>query len=166
VRPSTKAYYKRRLAYLTGNRLTDISPRDLNRILDTLALAPKAQAVRVYSAFFHWCVRRYYLDTSPCSRIQAPREQSRSRVLSDDELSAIWHAAKEYGLYGCIIRMLILTGMRKSEVTHLRAEYVHDGICTLPPELTKQKRPHSFPLPGGALSLLSASGFAQANSTR
>ena len=46
---------------------------------------------------------------------RAVDERSRDRVLSDDELVAIWQACREDD-YGRIVRLLILTGQRREEV--------------------------------------------------
>jgi len=156
VRPSTKRYYTLRLAYLTGSKLTDITPRDINRILDPLPIPSRAQTVRTFSAFFNWCVRRYYLDTSPCSRIQAPREQSRSRVLSDTELKAIWDAAAECGTMGCILRVLICTGLRKGECEKMQWSWLNEKerTVTIPASNAKNKREHIIPISAHCVELL------------
>jgi hypothetical protein len=59
-RPNINAYYKRNLARLKGPKLTDETPRTINRILDGLGEASKLQALRTYTAFFNWCLRRHY----------------------------------------------------------------------------------------------------------
>ena len=68
--------------------------------------------------FFNWCVSNDLIASSPVTGIKAPNKKtSRDRVLTDDELRLIWHAAD--GLFGSIVKLLILTGQRRSEVTQM-----------------------------------------------
>lgn len=77
-------------------------------------------------------------------RVERPaKAPARSRVLADAELAAVWQAAT--GRFGTIIRLCILLGQRRSEIAQLRAEYVKDGLITLPGALTKNNREHTFP---------------------
>ncbi len=46
-------------------------------------------------------------------------EKSRDRVLTDEELRAVWNAADTAGVFGSILNLLILTGQRRSEVTEM-----------------------------------------------
>ena len=74
------------------------------------------QALR---SFFNWCIPRY-LSSNPCVGIKQPRQRSRERVLSDDELRRIWKRADEIGYpMEQITKLLILTGQRRSEISIL-----------------------------------------------
>jgi integrase len=152
------------LRRLTASKLRDVGPRDLNRILDSLSPTSRTQAIRTYTAFFNWCIRRHYLDTSPCARMVAGQSTSRARVLSDQELQSIWRAC-EVGArpplgsqtddlpslpqhFVTVVKLLILTGQRRGEISALRREYFSHNqqtIC-LPGELTKNGREHTFPV--------------------
>lgn len=44
------------------------------------------------------------------------------------------------------MRLLILTGQRRSEISSIRPEYIKGDLCTLPATLTKNKMEHAFPL--------------------
>jgi site-specific recombinase XerC len=47
-------------------------------------------------AFLSWCVKRGYLEAAPTDRMEQPKgTDSRSRVLTPDELKAIWNAAPD-----------------------------------------------------------------------
>jgi integrase len=49
--------------------------------------------------------------------------------------------------FGTIVKLLLLTGQRRGEISALRSKYINraDRIITLPAELTKNKSQHSFP---------------------
>jgi integrase len=93
-------------------------------------------------------------------------ERVRDRVLSDDEVRAVWRAAgdERIGLYGQVIRFMILTGSRRAEAVGLRRteiETVRDNgaditVWRLPASRSKNKREVVRPLSAAALSLIKA----------
>lgn len=130
-----------------AEKLSDISPRDVQKKLDALAGTPgeQAHAQTALKIFFAFCVRRHFVDQSPMLRVEPPsRQTSRSRVLTDQELVAVWHACA--GMFGDIVRLCILTGQRRSEIAQLRTDMIEDDCIRLPPTLTKNKRQHLFPI--------------------
>ncbi len=58
----------------------------------------------------------------------------------------VYRAAEDYP-FGTIVRLLILTGQRRGEISNLRWEYVNEAerIITFPASLTKNNRQHTFP---------------------
>jgi integrase len=145
VRPATKEYYIRHLDKLKASRVGDITPRDIDRILDRLPGPTRAQALASVRSFFNWCLKRRYLDRSPCDRMTAPPSPSRSRVLSDAELVSIWEATAEPTPYATIVRLLICTGQRKGEIAALETSWISADRITLPADVTKNGREHTFP---------------------
>lgn len=146
VRQNTRIHYVRNLARLNDGRLSDVTPRDIHRIIDDLGSASAHQAFAAYRAFFNWCVRRNYLERSPCARILPPKPaDSRTRVLSPDEIKAVWTACD--GAFGTIVRLLLLTGQRRGEIAALRTEWISldNQTVTLPAARTKNGRQHTFP---------------------
>lgn len=147
-RPRTLKDYTRLLTShgFGSEKLSDISPKAITKKLDKLNDRPgeKAHAQAALKIFFAYCVRRSLLDASPMLRIErTPTAPARSRILTDDELAAVWRASE--GMFGSIVHLCILLGQRRSEIAKLRAEYIHDQLITLPATLTKNKREHSFP---------------------
>jgi len=117
------------------------------------------------SAYFTWLAREGYLDANPVAFTNRAEEKARERVLSDDELRTIWLALPDgtpgtvNGQYGAVIKLLILTGARRNEITDLRWSEVGDldaATITLPPARTKNKREHMIPLSEPALAILRA----------
>jgi integrase len=80
---------------------------------------------------------------------------SRDRVLSNAELAEVWSALGDDHV-GDIIRLLVLTGQRRNEITKLHwSEIDFDkALLTLPPARTKNKRTHELPLSPQALAIL------------
>jgi integrase len=118
------------------------------------------------SAFFTWAAREGYVDANPVAFTDKAEEKPRGRVLSDDELRTIWLALPDgtpgarpmNGQYGAIIKLLILTGARRNEITDLRWSEVSSTLplITLPPSRTKNKREHMIPLSAPAQAILQA----------
>ena len=108
------------------------------------------------SALFTWAMREGLVETNPVvGTNRAVPERSRERVLSDPELAAIWQACGSDD-YGQIVRLLILTGQRREEVGGMRwkeIDLVSARWC-MPPERTKNHRPHEIPLPAPALAII------------
>jgi integrase len=71
---------------------------------------------------FSWAQDRGMIENNPAAGIRKPGlEQSRDRVLANAELSSIWTAAGELGPIWCgFIRLLIATGLRRSEISRLK----------------------------------------------
>ena len=100
----------------------------------------RAHALKDIRTFFNWCVPRY-LATSPAVGIKMDKQPSRDRVLTDDELKAVWVAADDCGQFGVIVKLLMLTGQRRTEISSLQWDWVKSDRITLPATLTKNKVP-------------------------
>ena len=106
------------------------------------------------SALFGWLIGEGLLESNPVVGTNSSNEGTgRERVLTDAELVAIWSAAPA-GDYGRIVKLLILTGQRRDEVSNLRWDEVKDSMISLPSSRTKNARPHDVPLSPQALAVL------------
>jgi integrase len=56
----------------------------------------------------------------------------RERVLTDDELAAIWRATDGPGPFNGIVRMAILTGQRRDEVAGMTWAELSDNAWIIP----------------------------------
>jgi integrase len=125
---------RRTIATLLGGIETASGPVARNRVRSSL------------SAFFAWTIREGLADTNPVAGTgKADEGGSRERVLTDDELGAIWRKLGE-DQFSDIVRLLILTGQRREEIGSLRWSEVHKDRIVLPPSRTKNRRQHEVPL--------------------
>lgn len=148
VRPNTRIYYERTLNHLKCTRLSDITAHHINRILDPMPRTSRDQALASFRTFFKWCMRRHYLDKSPCDLMTLSKPYARTRVLSDPELVSVWHSADRVGYpFGTMTKLLILTGQRRGEIGGLERSFINakERTITLPSCLTKNGREHTFP---------------------
>jgi integrase len=71
------------------------------------------------SAFFTWAIDRGYCYATPVTSIKKRNKNDpRMRVLKESELVEVWNACLNDD-YGKIVKLLILTGQRKSEIGDL-----------------------------------------------
>jgi integrase len=122
-----------------------------------------AQVNRVRSqlvAAFNWAIEREWLETNPAAATKKRKvEAARERVLTDDELRAVWRAADALGKpSGPFIKMLILTGQRRDEIRCMSWREIDEkaGVWTLPAARNKGKRDHALPLSAAAAALVDA----------
>ena len=106
---------------LKSKPMPHISRADLQPILDAMPVKQKGmrRAVFAYgSVIFGWASRRGDIPANPFKAMEKPEApKARDRVLSDDELAAIWRASETLNsTFGAFFRLLILTGQRRSEV--------------------------------------------------
>ena len=138
--------------------INTISKRDVIELLDGIidrGAPGKARSVHAHlHRLFRWSVGREIVPISPMEGLQGPAPAGRrDRVLSDDELVKIWHAATEWP-FGTILKLLILTGARREELTQLRwAEVVGDTI-NLSGVRTKTGEARTIPLSSLASALI------------
>jgi integrase len=116
-------------------------------------------ANRVHAAlskFFNWLASRDVIVASPCAGVTRPsKEEPRDRILSDDELKAVWLAAGELGYPAePFVRMMILTGQRRGEVAGMGRGEIDGDVWTLPPERTKNNSRHAVPLSRQAMAII------------
>lgn len=140
----------------------DVQRRDILSLVDKIASRAPVRANRVLAVLrkmYAWAVEQELVDASPCSGVKPPgAEQRRDRVLSDDELRAIWNAPEEAMALDLrnAVRLQLLTGQRIGEVVGARwREFdLKKGEWTVPGERTKNKRPNLVPLGPRAIALL------------
>ncbi|MFA1626061.1 tyrosine-type recombinase/integrase [Rhizobium mongolense] len=107
---------------------------------------------------FKWAAQedKIPVNFAPDLRRVGPGLVRRKRVLSDDEIRAIWYACAEMETdtgkdYGRLIRFLLATGQRREEGSLLRHGRIIGGYWRLEEEETKAGRAHKVKLPALAL---------------
>src|SRR5262245_15802668 len=85
------------------------------------------------SAIFTWAVRMEIVTANPCAGVVDNETRSRDRVLSDSELPKFWAAFDSAGLVrSSALKVILLTGQRPGEVSHMRREHIVDGWWQMP----------------------------------
>ena len=144
--------------------IRDISKANVLVILDAFVDDGKPSsanhALAAIRKFFNWCLERGLLDISPTTSIKRPAKLvSRSRVLDDNELRAIWLSADSIGYpFGRLVQLLLLTGQRRNEVANMSWQQLDlkERTWVLPAELTKNNRAHVVPLTDAAMTVITS----------
>jgi integrase len=136
---------RRDIANLIGSIKDNSGPVAANRVRSTL------------SDFFGWAMSEGIdtIESNPVIGTNKSEEKPRERVLRDHELRAIWKLAGD-DHYGSIVRLLMLTGQRATEIGGLKWSEIDTGARTinLPGDRTKNHRPHVVPLSDPAMAIL------------
>jgi len=152
-----------------GDRLADsLNRADVTRLIDGVAngggkptpVMARAVAAQL-SAFYSWAMPRLHrLEVNPCRDAGKPdKPTARERVLSNDELKALWTVlAGEGWPWGPAVKLLILTGQRRDEVfSAARDEFdLKAKLWTIPRDRAKNGKAHLVPLSKAAVELLEA----------
>jgi integrase len=110
------------------------------------------------SGFYTWLMREGLAEENPfINGNKASTANPRDRTPNDSELRDIWRACPDTD-YGRIIKLLALTGARRTEISSLAwCEIDFDqALITLPAQRVKGKRAHEIPLSTPALAILQA----------
>jgi integrase len=146
-----------------GERMADAVTRgDVTRFIDGIAASVMARLVHAQlSAFYSWAMPRLdKLASNPCRDAGRPaKPKARDRVLTENEMAALWRVVDvQVEPWRSAVKLLILTGQRKSEVFEARrAEFdLRAGLWTIPAERAKNGAAHIVPLSEAARNLLGA----------
>lgn len=145
---------------LQARPAAEITKGDILAIMDRLveADAPFAaeNLLKAYRALFNWAVARGEVPFNPCLGLKSPAKHvQRDRVLTDQELAKVWAACDEVPQeFGALVRLLLLTGARRSEVAEMTWAEVEGGIWRLPAARSKSGRANNRPLPRTAMAIL------------
>ncbi|MCZ6665155.1 MAG: integrase arm-type DNA-binding domain-containing protein, partial [Gammaproteobacteria bacterium] len=145
------------------NRLvTDISRRDIIDLMDDImdAGTPVAanRTLAVVKTLFNWCIERGILDASPAAAVKRPaKEEERQRVLTDDEIAALWPVWEDQGYpFGGFHKILLVTAQRRGEVATMCWDDLDfdTKVWHIPGASTKTGRSHDVPLSPLAIEVL------------
>lgn len=149
----------------------EIKRRDVADLLDNIAAENGiVMADRVLAAIrklFNWHAARDDDFVSPIVKGIAktkPAQRARKRILSDDEVGAIWPLLDRDEFkpaFGPCLKLLFLSGQRKNEAAHLKRNDIahangHGEIWTIPEESYKSKIDHVIPITAALRLVLDA----------
>jgi integrase len=171
----------RRLIYPTlGDRpIGSIKRSDLVALFDKIEDRNGARAADVALAILRRIMRwhairddEFITPVIPGMARQKPAEHRRDRILTDDEIRALWAATADGSTFSAFTRFLLLCGCRRGEAAGLRpdaeigavrctqpqgereVEVEVAGVWTLPAARSKTKVPVIRPLSKAALAVL------------
>ena len=154
---------KGRAAKWGNKRIQDITKRHVLDLLDSIierggGLSAN-RVLAVIRKLFNWAVQRSIITASPVAGIKPPlSEQSRDRILSDDEIRWLWQACDKAGYpFGSMAKLLLLSGqaVRISGMTWGELD-LDKVLWVIPAGRSKNNQKHEVPLSDAALSVIAA----------
>ena len=142
------------LPWFGNHKAKAVSRRNVNALLDSImdrgAPVQANRTLQILKRIYNWGISREIVEVNPCAMIRPPGEEKpRERVLSEDELQAVWHALEpEEVLMTALFRLRILTAQRGGEVATMRRPDLDlaGGWWTIPAEFSKNGLSHRVPL--------------------
>lgn len=157
----TKRYLLKTWKSLRRLPLNKVTRREVaGTLAEIVALNGPMSANRARAALhglFVWAMQQGLAEGNPVAGTKAPAaEVKRDRVLSNEELRALWMATPDGGDFSIIVRLLILTGQRREEVGAMawREIDIDRALWSIPAERSKNKQAHEVPLSLPCLHLL------------
>jgi integrase len=155
------AHSKQQLEAVFGKVLDkpvlDIRRAELQLIADAWRSAATASlAIRVLRPCLKWAARRGLVGEGVANLEQLGKAGKRERVLTPDELKAVWPHL--LGAHGDVVKWLILTGCRLNEAAGMGWDEIDGDLWTIPAARAKNGRSRTVPLPHQAVDLLRALG--------
>lgn len=145
--------------------IADITRADVFDLLDALkeekSVATAREVRKHLGRLMNWAANRTIIPVNPMAGLEDKSlvYKKRERVLTDAELRAVWIGAASLSYpYGQVVRLLMLTGQRKSEICGARWSEMDDADRTLfvPPERHKPSRGQLVPLTAAAWEIIEA----------
>jgi integrase len=130
-----------------------------DRICDKHGRRSASYFLSVVSALCNWYEDRHDTYTSPITAgmKRAFGKRSRARILSDEELKAIWEQAELQGdAYGAAIRILLLTGQRREKVLRMQWDDISGNVWTIKTEEREKNNAGLLILPQIAVDVINS----------
>jgi integrase len=145
---------------LGARQIGDIKRSEINKLLDKIEDENGPRMASLTLAYLrkvmNWHASRSDDFRSPIVRGMARGVVGkRDRVLTDDELRALWRAAEGWDhAFGRMLRFALLTAARRDEAAKMRRSEVKDDIWTVPAARYKTGIDFELPLSRAALSMV------------
>jgi integrase len=110
---------------------------------------------------FTWAMQQGLAESNPFVGTKAPKgSKPRERTLDDREMAEVWRACEDDD-FGHIVRLLILTAQRRTEVGSMAWSEIDldRGVWVIPSARAKNGRQHSLPLSALALNVIAAASI-------
>lgn len=149
------------LPHWRDRRIAEIRRGDVRDLLDGIEgdVLPN-RVLTIVKTVFRYALSRDWIEASPVEGIAKPKaEAERDRVLTMDEIKRLWIGSDLSGYpFGHFLRMLMLTGQRRTEVASMRWSDIDMDAATwvLSAAETKSDRAHLVPLSAPAIAILEA----------
>ena len=139
-----------------------VTRRDVLKLLDDIrergAPIQANRTLAILRKIYNWGIGQEIVERNPCFGVERPSsENRRQRVLTDDEIRAVWAAFEgETQRMAGMFKLRLLTAQRGGEVSHMRWPDIDMASAwwTIPPQYSKNALAHRVPLSLTALEIV------------
>jgi integrase len=138
-------------------KLASISRDDVLAVIETVpAASAKVHTAAVASSFFKWTTKQRGAPVvmNPAAGVSGKQAPARDRVLTMNEVKAIWNATGEATPFSSFTRLLILTACRRNEISEMQWLEIDGDLFRLPRERSKNRIATDIPLVPLAMGIL------------
>jgi integrase len=131
----------------------------LDHVEDTTSARQADCVLTVIRSIMHWFASRnddYAVPIVRGMRRQNPKEHARARILSDDEIRAIWKQAEANGKFGAFVRLALLTAQRRAKVATMKWSDLDGAEWIIAKEPREKDNAGTLVLPQIALDIINA----------
>lgn len=133
--------------YLPDLPVGAITTAHIHTALHPLAPSHRNLAFSFFKTFLNWCVEQGHLGKNPLAGVKLPHKRKpRTRLLTDEEVRWIWEESYHHDLFGAIVRSLILSGQRRTQITHFDPSWIRGDTIVFPAAVMKTNEEHTIPL--------------------
>jgi len=154
LRRSVKPFLDRQVASLTKGELVG----RLDGILSESGPIARNRSQAEIGAWLSWLTEREHVPANVIAGVRKQEERGRERVLTDEELMALIKGTQDDKPFSGLVRVLLLTGMRRGEAASLQRRdldfFMH--TITVRAEVSKTRHERVIPMVEALVPMLTA----------
>lgn len=148
-----------------------IKRSDVSSLLDNIEETRGPRAADVTLATLRRMMSKYAVGhddyVSPIregmARIESPSERARDRVLSDEEIRVLFRVCEGQGVFGNLVKMLLLTAQRRIKVATMSWDDLSGDVWTIATEEREKGNAARLKLPRLAIAIIEAQRETRTN---
>jgi integrase len=152
------------LPIIGRSKVAAVTRRDIGRITDRMTgrgvTIGASRTFEIVRKMFNWALEKGLIEQNPCLGMKKPfQTRKRERVLSSDEIHAVWNGLADASISRDgqqVLKLCLITGQRLGEVAGMcRDEFNFEtGAWTIPSWRSKNGHAHRVPLTDMALEII------------
>jgi integrase len=152
------------LPIIGRSKVAAVTRRDIGRITDRMTgrgvTIGASRTFEIVRKMFNWALEKGLIEQNPCIGMKKPfQTRKRERVLSSDEIRAVWIGLADASISRDgqqVLKLCLITGQRLGEVAGMcRDEFNFETkVWTIPSWRSKNGHAHRVPLTDMALEII------------
>ena len=142
-----------------GRDFASIERDDITALMDEVEASSGTReansVLQTFSSLANWHAKRTRHYRSPIVKgMWRGKKVKRDRILSDDEMRAVWKQAEANGIYDALVRLALLTAQRQDKLASMKWSDVEYGVWTIATEEGEKGNAGVLVLPEAAVRII------------